>query len=197
MTGPAMGIAPACESDTSCPARSTPRPSSSSRPRRGAGRLHGPVDLRPLPPVDRRAGAEPVRLVDDRRAEPGLHAAGDHRGDLPDGADPPGGDRAGRGDQRGAAPAGGSCSASAPARRSTSTSSATRGPRPTSAWRCSRRPWRSCAGCGRRLRLPPRQALHRRERPDLHAARRRRRRSTSPASARRRSSWRRGSATGT
>ena len=41
------------------------------------------------------------------------------------------------------------CSASAPARRSTSTSSATRGRRPRSGWRCSRRPSRSCASCGR------------------------------------------------
>ena len=32
------------------------------------GRLRGAVDQRPLPPVERRAGAEPVRLVGDRRA---------------------------------------------------------------------------------------------------------------------------------
>ena len=40
-------------------------------------------------------------------------------------------------------------SASAPERRSTSTSSATAGPRPTCAWRCSRRPSRSSACSGR------------------------------------------------
>ena len=40
----------------------------------GAGRLRGAVDLRPLPPVERRAGPEPVRLVRDRRA-----VAGDRR----------------------------------------------------------------------------------------------------------------------
>ena len=58
--------------------------------RRRAGRLRRAVDLRPLPSVERRAGREPVRLVGDRRDLPGLPAAGDHRGHLPDGAGAPG-----------------------------------------------------------------------------------------------------------
>ena len=48
-------------------------------------------------------GQSAVRLGRDRRALPGLLAAGDHRGDLPDGADPPGGHRPGRGHRGGAA----------------------------------------------------------------------------------------------
>ena len=67
------------------------------------GRLRGIVDLRPLPPVERRAGPEPVRVVGDRRAGRGHDAAGDDRGDLPDRADPPRDHRPGRGDQRPAA----------------------------------------------------------------------------------------------
>ena len=49
-----------------------------------AGRLRRAVDQRPLPPVERRAGPEPVRLVGDRRAVPGVLAARDHGGHLSD-----------------------------------------------------------------------------------------------------------------
>ena len=45
-------------------------------------------------------GQSAVRLVDDRGDLPGLRAAGDDRGHLPDRADPPGDHRAGRRDQR-------------------------------------------------------------------------------------------------
>ncbi len=67
----------------------------------GGGRLRRAVDQRPLPPVEQRAGPEPVRVVGDRRDLPGVRPARDHGGHLPDRAHPPGGDRAGRGDQRG------------------------------------------------------------------------------------------------
>ena len=117
--------------------------------RRG-GRLPRPVDLRPLPPVERRAGPQPVRVVGDRRdlarstnlpvttavtCPTVRHPSGGHR---------PGGGHAARCCSRAA-----SGSASAAARPSTSTSSATAGPRPTCAWRCSRRPSRSSARSGR------------------------------------------------
>ena len=61
----------------------TPR---ARRPRgpRGAGRLQRPVDLRSLPPVDRRAGPQPVRLVGDRRDRAGDGPAGRHGRDVPD-----------------------------------------------------------------------------------------------------------------
>ena len=114
-----------------------------------AGRVPRALDLRPLPPVERRAGPQRLRVVGDRRARGGDVAAGDHRRDLPDDAHPPGGDRPGRRDQRRPARGPLQRSASAAARRSTSTSSATTGPRPTCGWRCSRRPSRSSARCGR------------------------------------------------
>ena len=48
-----------------------------------AGRLRGPVDLRPLPPVERQAGPQPVRVVDDRRDRPGRRGdEAHHRRDL-------------------------------------------------------------------------------------------------------------------
>ena len=43
------------------------------RPR--SGRLRGAVDQRPLPPVERRAGQQPVRVERDRRDQPGLRPA--------------------------------------------------------------------------------------------------------------------------
>ena len=57
------------------------------------------LDLRPLPPVERRAGPEPVRLVRDRGARRRCprHARHDRR-HLPDGPDPPRGHRPGGGD---------------------------------------------------------------------------------------------------
>ena len=136
------------------------------------GRLRGAVDLRPLPPVERRAGSEPVRLVDDRRARAGLPAAGDDRGDLPDGADPPGGHRPGRGHQRGAArrpvrPRGRQrrgAQRAHPRRRAGRTADV-RLEMLEEAVEVMRKLWTG------RVRQPPRQALHRRERPDLHPAR--------------------------
>ena len=97
-------VVPPCASATSCPARSTApraRRAGAAGPRR---RPRPPVDLRPLPPVERRAGREPVRLVGDRRARTARarHARHD-RGDVPDGAHPPGDHRPGRGHVGGAA----------------------------------------------------------------------------------------------
>src|SRR3712207_3870978 len=45
------------------------RPEADGGPRdpRRAGGVLGSLDLRPLPPVERRAGPQPVRLVRDRR----------------------------------------------------------------------------------------------------------------------------------
>ena len=39
------------------------------------GRLRGTVDQRPLPPVEQRAGQQPVRVERDRRDQPGLRPA--------------------------------------------------------------------------------------------------------------------------
>ena len=80
------------------PAR-TPRPGA---PRR-AGGLPRALDLRPLPPVERRAGPQRLRVVGDRRAGRGDEPPGHDRRHLPDGPHPPGRDRAGRGHQRRAA----------------------------------------------------------------------------------------------
>ena len=68
-----------------------------------AGRLPRALDLRPLSPVERRAGPQQLRVVGDRRARAGDVAAGDHRGDLPDRAHPSRDHRPGRRDQRRAA----------------------------------------------------------------------------------------------
>ncbi len=86
------------------------------------------MDQRPLPPVERRAGAEPVRLEHDRRDLPGLRPARHDGGHLPDGAHPPGRDRPGSRHLRRCCSRAGSSSASAPARRSTSPCSARRWP---------------------------------------------------------------------
>ena len=91
--------------------------------------FHAPLDLRPLPPVERRAGPEPVRVVGHRRAGGGDGPPRDHRRHLPHHAHPPGRSwprpprRPRRCSGRAASP-----SASGPERRSTSTSSATRWP---------------------------------------------------------------------
>ena len=95
---------------------------------RGRG-LPRALDLRPLPPVERRAGPQPVRVVGDRRdrrRRPSLPVT--TGGDLPHHPHPPGRHRAGRGHQR--RPARGALRPRrrAAARRSTSTSSATRWP---------------------------------------------------------------------
>ena len=124
------------------------RPRRPGPPRRG-GRLPRAVDLRPLPPVERRAGPQRrscgrssarsrrPRACRSRPASPARPCASTRRSSPR----PP---RRAPCCSRGA-----STSASAAARRSTSTSSATAGPRPTCAWRCSRRPSRSSARCGR------------------------------------------------
>ena len=122
-------------------------------PRAGAaGRARGvrrAVDQRPLPPVDRRPGPVALRVVDDRRDLSGVRPAGHDRGHLPDRAHPPGDRRAGRRHRRRCCSArAASRSASAPARPSTSTCSATAGRAPTSGSRCWRRPSRSSAGSG-------------------------------------------------
>ena len=67
---------------------------------RGGG-LRVRADLRPLPPVDRPAGAEPLRLGSprgDRRRRPS--GSDRHRRDVPDDPYPPGDRRAGGGDHR-------------------------------------------------------------------------------------------------
>src|SRR3954452_10546020 len=64
----------------------------------GTGGLPLAVDLRPLPPVERRAGPEPLRVVGDRRALGGGVPSDRDGRDLPDRTDPPGGGGAGRGD---------------------------------------------------------------------------------------------------
>ena len=71
----------------------------------GAGRRARPaLDLRPLPPVDRRAGRERVRLVGDRRAVAGRARDARHDGrHLPDGAHPSRDHRPGGRDLDGAA----------------------------------------------------------------------------------------------
>ena len=78
--------------------------------RQGAGgRIRRTVDLRPLPPVERRAGTQPVRVVDDRRDRAGgAGDEGDDRGDVPDDPHPPGGHRPGGGDVGSAARTGAS-----------------------------------------------------------------------------------------
>ena len=101
----------------------------------------------------------------------GTAAAGDDRGDLPDGRASTRRSSPRRRRPARCCPTGGSGSASAPARRSTSTSSATAGRPPTCGWRCSRRRSRSSARLWTgEQRQPRRRALHGGERPDLHAA---------------------------
>ncbi|CAK7279699.1 hypothetical protein SGPA1_10477 [Streptomyces misionensis JCM 4497] len=133
-----------------------------------AGRVPGTVDLRPLPPVERRAGPEPLRVVGDRGGVAGGVAADRDGGDLPDRADAPGGDRARRRDQRGddrrPFPAG-------PGHRRGAQRAHPRRPLAPGA-----RPPGDAGGGGagdapavhRRGGQPPRPALHRGERPPLH-----------------------------
>ena len=109
---------------------------------RRAGRLPRPVDLGSLPPVERRAGPQPVRVVGHRRARRGDEPARDHGGSR---ARPSASIR--RSSPRPRPPAasstrGASSSALAAARRSTSTSSATAGRKPRCGWRCWKRPWK-------------------------------------------------------
>ena len=113
------------------------------------GGLHGAVDQRPLPPVERRAGPESVRLVGDRCHLAGLLPAGHHRGDLPDRAA-----STRRSSPRPQRPQpccskDGSSSGWGRARRSTSTFSGARGRTPSAAWTCWRRRSRSSGRCGR------------------------------------------------
>ena len=119
-----------------------------------------------------------------------VRPAGDDRRHLPDAADPPGGDRPGRGDQcraprRGPVPRSGS----GPGRRSTSTCSATPGRRPRSGWRCSRRPSRSCARSGRARPCSHRGRHYTVENARIYTRPTSRRRSTSRPSAQGRSTW--------
>ena len=105
--------------------------------RRGRGRrlrrrVHG---QRALPSVDAAAGPERLRLVVHGGARDADDAAVRDRRDLPRLPLPPGGDRPRGGDARGDVPGPVLARASAPARRSTSTSSAASGPRRTSAAR--------------------------------------------------------------
>ena len=107
------------------------------------------LDLRPLPPLDDEQGhspfvwsvigalAEATSAAGRPRRSPARRCASTRRSS-------PRPRRPARCCSRAA-----SRSAWAAARRSTSTSSATSGPRPTCAWRCSRRPSRSSARCGR------------------------------------------------
>ena len=137
-----------------------------------AGRLPRALDLRPLPPVERRAGPQRLRVVGDRRARRGDLAAGDHRRDLPDGPHPPGGHRPGRGDQRRAA------RGALHARRRQRRGAQRAHPRRPLAR--GRRPPGDARGGGRghpaavagRPAEPSRPPLHRRERAHLRPARR-------------------------
>ena len=110
---------------------------------RGARRLHVLPHLRPLPPVGRRAGPQPVRVVDARR-----HRTGDredprrHRRHVPADPHPSCDRRAGGRNGRDRCSEAASSSASAAARTSTSTCSATAGRCRTSGSRCSRKPSR-------------------------------------------------------
>ena len=100
-----------------------PRP---ERTRRRGGRLHVRPDLRPLPPLDRAAPAQPVR-VDASSARSRRRPTGSRIGTgrhLPDDAHPPGDHRPRRGDDGGAHARPLLPRRRAPARTSTSTSSA-------------------------------------------------------------------------
>ena len=133
--------------------------------------LRRAVDQRPLPSLERRAGRVTLRVVGHRRDLAGVRPSGDHRGDLPDGADPPGGDRPGRRHQRGAARG-----SVRPRGR------LWRGPQrahPGRPLADGRRPAGDARGGRRgdpqavdgRVREPSRPALHRRQRADLHPPR--------------------------
>ena len=103
-------------------------------------RVRGAVDQRPLPPVERRAGPEPVGLVDDRRDLAGVRPAVTTAVTCPTTRIHPAiiAQAAATSPvllERAVHPR-----ASAPVRRSTSTSSATAGRRSTYGWSCSRRP---------------------------------------------------------
>ena len=105
-----------------------PRPAGRAGPAGRGGRLRRAVDQRPLPPLEQRAGSEPVRLGRHRRDLPGLPAA---RDDGRDRARRCGCTRRSSRRRRPPPPSSsraGSPSASAPARRSTSTSSVTAWP---------------------------------------------------------------------
>ena len=154
------------------------------------------VDQRPLPPVERRAGAEPVRVAMIGALSQVCRLPVTTAVTCPTVRTAPGDRRAGGGHRppccsaRAASP-----SAWAPVRRSTSTSSATAGPARRAAGdaRGGRRGHpRAVDG---RVRLPPRPALHRRERPHLHAARRAAADLRVGLRRRRRSTWRCASAT--
>ena len=119
-------------SATSCPARNSrpraARPGAGAR-RAPAGSASPRLDLGPLPPVERRAGPEPVRLVGDRRDRDHAGAgARDDRGTCPTLRIHPAAVIAQARRPRGAARRPLRGSASAAARRSTSTSSASHWP---------------------------------------------------------------------
>ena len=148
---------------------------------RRAGRLRGALDQRPLPPMERRAGAEPVRLGRDRRDVAGLPAAGDDRCDRTDRAAAPGDRGAGGGHRCRAArgplhPRRGHRGGAQRARARRPL--AQRGRPPGDARGGRRADARAVAG---RVHLPPRPPLHGRERTHLHPPRRRRHRSSSSA----------------
>ena len=155
--GPAARLARVPASRGPCSDRLLPvlrgvRPARAGRPGAAGpgGRPRPAVDLRPLPPVERRAGPEPVRVVGDRRARRrGPGHARDHRGHLPDRPDPPGDHRPGG--RHVGRPARGPLRARRRQRRGAQRAHPRRraGPRPTCGWRCSRRRSRSCAGSGR------------------------------------------------
>ena len=113
---------------------------------RGAARLRVRADLRPLPPVDRPPGPEPVRLERPRRDRQRDGATRHrHRRDVPDDADPSGDHRPGRRHDRGP-----DARAVLPRRRDRRAPQrahprATPGPSGRRAPRCSRRPSRSSA----------------------------------------------------
>ncbi|CAA9387761.1 MAG: Dehydrogenase, partial [uncultured Nocardioides sp.] len=138
--------------------------------RRGGG-LRVPVDQRPLPSVERRAGPERVRVVGHRGALAGDDPAGDHRRHLPHHPHPPRGGRAGGRHQRGDAPGplhprrrhGGGAQRARARRRLAECR------RPSRDARGGRGPdARALAG---RVRQPPRAPLHRRHRAHLHPPR--------------------------
>ena len=105
-----------------------PRELVEQRGRAERRRVHAAVDLRPLPPVERRAGPQPVRVVGDRRASrrrPSCRSTTAR--DLPDVRIHPAIIAQAAATTARHARRAASRSASAPARRSTSTSSATAG----------------------------------------------------------------------
>ena len=180
---------PPCASATSCPARSTTPPQLVEQARRAEEAGFEALWISDhFHPWNDEQGQSPFVWSRDRRDQPGLRPAGHHRRHLPDRPDPSGDRRPGRRHRRRAC-----CDGRFTLGVGTGEALNEHilgDPWPTADVRLEmleeavRGDARSC---GRASRHPPRQALPRRPRPHLHAARAAARRSTSPGSDRRRS----------